>query len=206
MQGKFIVFEGITGSGKKTHIKLLADRLKAKGRDVVILSFPDYEEEIARLTKRIDLDPFTQSLLFAADRARHQERIRKFLEEGKVILADRYCYSNFAYQSVKGVPLGWLIEIEKPIIKPDLVILIDVPVEMSVKRVMQSSIEDFTKQEIISRLEREKENLESIRETYLKLAETDKETKWYVIDGSRDINENHEEIWKIVAKEVGLEE
>lgn len=204
MQGKFIVFEGITGSGKRTHLELLAEKLKQKGKDVVILTFPDYESEIARLTKKADLDPFTQSLLFAADRSRHQERIKKFKKEGKIILADRYCYSNFAYQSVKGIPLEWLIEIEKHTVKPDFVFLIDVPVEISMKRVMQSSIEDFTKQEIISRLEREKESLEKIREIYLKLAKTDKEAKWIVIDGSKEMNETQEEIWKIVSKELGI--
>ncbi len=204
MQGKFIVFEGITGSGKRAHLELLAERLKQKGKDVVILTFPDYESEIARLTKKADLDPFTQSLLFAADRSRHQERIKKFKEEGKIVLADRYCYSNFAYQSVKGIPLEWLIEIEKYALKPDLVFLIDVPVEISMKRVMQSSIEDFTKQEIISRLEREKENLEKIREVYLKLAKSDKEAKWIVIDGSKEMNESQEEIWKVVSKELRI--
>jgi len=204
MQGKFIVFEGITGSGKRTHLELLAEKLKQKGKDVVILTFPDYESEIARLTKKADLDPFTQSLLFAADRSRHQERIKKFKEEGKIILADRYCYSNFAYQSVKGIPLEWLIEIEKHTVKPDFVFLIDVPVEISVKRVMQSSIEDFTKQEIISRLEKEKESLEKIREVYIKLAKTDKEAKWIVIDGSKEINEIQEEIWKVVSKELEI--
>jgi len=204
MEGKFIVFEGITGSGKKTHIKLLANRLKEKNKDVVILSFPDYESEIARLTKRIDFDAITQSLLFAADRARHQERIKKFLEEGKIVISDRYCYSNFAYQAAKGIELEWLKEIEKHIIKPDLVILIDIPVEMSIKRVIQSSIEDFTKQEIISRLEKEKENLESIRKIYLKIAKTDEETKWIIVDGTKEINENHEEIWNAVKKEIGI--
>jgi len=204
MEGKFIVFEGITGSGKKTHIKLLANRLKEKNKDVVILSFPDYESEIARLTKRIDFDAITQSLLFAADRARHQERIKKFLEEGKIVISDRYCYSNFAYQAAKGIELEWLKEIEKHIIKPDLVILIDIPVEMSIKRVMQSTIEDFTKQEIISRLEKEKENLESIRKIYLKIAKTDEETKWIIVDGTKEINENHEEIWNAVRKEIGI--
>ncbi|MEM5790606.1 MAG: dTMP kinase [Candidatus Aenigmatarchaeota archaeon] len=204
MQGKFIVFEGITGSGKKAHLELLAEKLKEKGNDVVTLTFPDYESEVARLTKRVDLDSFTQSLLFAADRARHQERIRKFLEEGKIVLADRYCYSNFAYQSVKGVPLEWLIEIEKFNIKPDLVFLIDVPVEISMKRVMQSSIENFTKQEIISRLEKDKENLEKIREVYLKLAKIDKEAKWIVIDGSKEMSETQEEIWRIVSKELRI--
>jgi len=206
MAGKMIVFEGITGSGKKTHIRLIRDRLIDLGKEVAVMSFPDYDAEIARLTKRIDFDPFTLSLLFAADRARSQERIKALLEKGSIVIVDRYCYSNFAYQSARGVPLQWLIEIEKNVIKPDIVILIDVPVDSSMARVQQSNIEDFTKREILSRLQREREMLEKIRNTYLDLAKTDKETKWVVVDGSKEIGENHEQIWSIITKELKLEE
>ncbi|MFH7860767.1 MAG: dTMP kinase [Candidatus Aenigmatarchaeota archaeon] len=205
MKGLFIVFEGITGSGKKTHIKLLVEKLKEKGKEVTVISFPNYESEIARFTKRADLDAYTQSLLFAADRSLYQERIRALLEKGNVILCDRYCYSNFAYQAAKGLPLGWLKEIEKHTIKPDIVFLIDVPVEISMNRVKQLSIEDFTKKEILERLEREKDFLEKIREIYLSLAVTDKETKWFVINGSEDISVNHEKIWKKVKEELKIE-
>ena len=170
-----IVLEGITGSGKKTHIRLIRNKLIDLGKEVVVLSFPDYEAEIARLTKRIDFDPYTISLLFAADRARNQERIKALLEKGTIVIIERYCYSNFAYQSAKGVPLNWLMEIEKNVIKPDIVILIDVPVDASMARVQQSNIEDFTKKEIISRLQRERETLEKIRNTYLNLAKANKE-------------------------------
>ncbi|MGC8812594.1 MAG: dTMP kinase [Candidatus Aenigmatarchaeota archaeon] len=205
MEGMFIVFEGITGSGKKTHIKLLAEKLKEKGKEVTVISFPNYESEIARLTKRADLDAYTQSLLFAADRSLYQERIKALLEKGSIILCDRYCYSNFAYQAAKGLPLEWLVEIEKNTIKPKIVFLIDVPVEISMNRVRQLSIEDFTKKEILERLEREKSFLEKIREIYLSLAVTDKETKWFVINGSEDISVNHEKIWEKVKEELKLE-
>lgn len=206
MKGFMLVFEGITGSGKKTHIGLIRDRLIDLGKEVVVISFPDYEAEIARLTKRIDFDPFTLSLLFAADRARNQERIKSLLERGSIVIIDRYCYSNFAYQSARGVPLQWLMEIEKNVIKPDIVILIDVPVDSSMARVQQSNIEDFTKREILSRLQRERETLEKIRDTYLDLARVNKEAKWIIVDGSREIAENHEQIWSIITKELKLEE
>lgn len=205
MRGSFVVFEGITGSGKKTHIKLLAEKLKEKGKEVTVISFPNYESEIARFTKRADLDAFTQSLLFAADRSLYQERIKALLEKGNIILCDRYCYSNFAYQAAKGLPLEWLVEIEKNTIKPDIVFLIDVPVDISMNRVRQLSIEDFTKKEILERLEREKDFLEKIREIYLNLAVTDKESKWFVINGSEDISVNHEKIWEKVKEELKIE-
>jgi len=202
MRGKFIVFEGITGSGKKTHIKLLANKLRELGKGVILLAFPDYEAEIARLTKRLDFDPYTQALLYAADRSRHHQRIKDLLEKGTIVIVDRYCYSNFAYQSVKGLPPDWLIALEKNIIKPDIVILIDVPVDTSMKRVQQASIEDFTKKEMIERLQRDKEILEKIRENYLYLAKSNREAKWFVIDGSKEIDENQEEIWDIVSKQI----
>ena len=202
----FIVFEGITGSGKKTHIRLVAEKLQKLGRGVMLLNFPDYGSEIARLTRKIDLGPYASSLLFAADRARSQGRIKSLLERDNIVIIDRYCYSNFAYQSVKGVPLEWLMEIEKNIIKPDLVILVDVPVDASISRVQQSNIEDFTKREIMERLQRDRERLEKIREIYLTLAKKNKDAKWVVVDGSKDIRENHEQIWAAVSKELGLEE
>jgi dTMP kinase len=202
MRGLLIVFEGVTGAGKKTHIKLLAEKLKALGKEVSILSFPDYENPIAKLTRRADLDPYTQSLLFAADRQLNQQRIKALLEKGNIILCDRYCYSNYAYQSALGVDLKWLMQIEKNVIKPDLAFLIDVPVEISIKRVQQASIEDFTKKEILSRLQKQREILEKIRENFLEIAKRNKETEWHILDGRKDIAEVDREIWEIVKRKI----
>jgi thymidylate kinase len=70
------------------------------------------------------------------------------------------------------------------------------------KRVQQSSLEDFTKDEILSRIEREKQIIEKIRETYLYLAKNDKESKWYVIDGTKEVSDTIEEIWKVIQDEL----
>jgi dTMP kinase len=202
MRGFLVIFEGVTGAGKKTHIKLLAEKLKALGKEVSILSFPDYENPIAKLTRKADLDPYTQSLLFAADRQLNQQRIKALLEKGNIILCDRYCYSNYAYQSALGVDLKWLMQIEKNVIKPDLAFLIDVPVETSIKRVQQASIEDFTKKEILSRLQKQREILEKIRENFLEIAKRNKETEWHILDGRKDIAEVDREIWEIVKRKI----
>lgn len=202
--GILIVMEGITGSGKKTHIRLLAEKIRRLGREVSILSFPDYENPVARLTKRADLDSYTQALLFAADRQLNQERINGLLQRGFVILCDRYCYSNYAYQSALGVSIEWLMQIEKNIIKPNLVILIDVPTETSIKRIQQSRIEDFTKKEILSRLQKQRETLERVREAYLEIAKQNTETEWHIIDGRKSIDEVQTEIWKIVKNKLRL--
>lgn len=197
----FIVFEGIKGSGRKTQIKLLADRLRQSGQTVTVINFPNFESEIARLTKK-PTDAYTLSLLYAADRSQHQERIKALLEKGQVVIADRYCYSNFAYQSAKGLPLDWLVEIEKHILKPKIVFLIDVPVDISISRIQQSKIEDFTKKEILERIRSERQLLETVREKYLQLAEKDKESQWHVVDGTKDINLVHEEILNITLQQL----
>lgn len=204
MRGKFIVFEGITGSGKKSQIKLLSEDLKRAGKSVTTIAFPNFETEIARLAKRIPYDPFTLSLLYAADRSQYQERIKGLLDREEVVISDRYCYSNFAYQSARGVPLEWLIGLEKHIIKPDMVFLVDTSIDTSMTRVSQASIEDFTKSEILERLRRERETMEKIREMYLYLAKNnpDKETKWFVIDGTQDITKIYEQIWSIARREM----
>jgi len=201
-KGIMITFEGLTGSGKKTHITMLADELVKEKVEVTTISFPNFETDIARLTRRLPFDPYTLSLLYAADRSFYQERIKALLERGQVVITDRYCYSNFAYQSAKGVPLEWLMEIEKNIIKPSIVFLIDVPVEDTVARIQQSSIEDFTKKEILERIQSGRETLEKTRENFLEMARANKEAKWFVIDGTKNVMEVHEQIWAIVKAEI----
>jgi len=207
MVGSFIVFEGITGSGKKSHINLLAEDLRKVGKVVTLIGFPNFETEIARLTKRTPFDSHTLSLLYAADRSQYQERIKSLLETENIIICDRYSYSNFAYQGARGMDLEWLINLEKNIIKPKIVFLIDVPVDTSMTRVSQLNIEDFTKREILERLNKEKEIMERIREIYLYLAgnNPDKETKWFVIDGTQEMSKCYEQIKAAVRKELNIQ-
>lgn len=204
VKGLFVVFEGFTASGKKSQINLLTERLQRDGREVVRMTFPNYETDIARLTKKADIDSFTRSLLFAADRQHYQSRIKQLMEKNVVILCDRYSYSNFAYQSVKGVPIEWLVELEKNVIKPEIVFFIDVPTSVSFSRVQQSNIEDFTKTEILERLQKEKENLENIRAAYLFLSKSnfDRQTEWHVLNGEMSELALHQQIWDVVAKKL----
>ena len=204
---EFIVFEGIKGSGKKTQIKNLTEKLINKGKIVTNIGFPNFETDIAKVTRRGTFDPFTLALLYAADRSQYQERIKSLLDQENIVICDRYCYSNFAYQSVRGVPLDWLTNLEKNIIKPNLVFFIDVPIETSIGRVQQANIEDFTKKELISRLQAEREVQEKIRETYLNLAKNnpDEETKWFVIDGNKEVDLIQEDIWNAVKEEIGFQ-
>ena len=105
--GLFISFEGVDGAGKTTQVNLLADYLRALGREVVVTREPGgtalgTQIRAMLLTTNPDeeISPRTEALLFAADRAQHvSEVIRPALERGAVVITDRYLDSSLAYQS-----------------------------------------------------------------------------------------------------------
>lgn len=105
--GLFISFEGVDGAGKTTQVNLLADYLRALGREVVVTREPGgtalgTQIRAMLLTANPDeeISPRTEALLFAADRAQHvSEVIRPALERGAVVITDRYLDSSLAYQS-----------------------------------------------------------------------------------------------------------
>ena len=144
-KGKFIVFEGTDGSGKSTQMKMLGKYLKSKG----IACYPTREPTDspfgallrACLTGRVETDERAIAALFAADRIDHITNsvngILKKLDEGFTVLCDRYYFSSFAYNG-GFVPLDWVIALNRPamrLLKPDLVIYLDLPAEESMKRV-----------------------------------------------------------------------
>lgn len=207
MPGLFVAFEGVDSAGKKTQIKLLADRLREFENEVVTISFPSYETEIGKLIKgwlarSLILDPETASMLYAADRMQYQERIKEWLKKNWIVITDRYCYSNIAYQSALGLSKQWLIDIEKPIIKPDVVFLLNVPEVTASKRgTTQESLQKFLDM-------KEKKPKETLRERvsreFSELAENPPyQRKWYVVDGTKPVEEIHTEIFSIVQKEMG---
>lgn len=206
MPGIFIAFEGIDSAGKKTQIELLANTLRNIGREVVTISFPSYETEIGKLIKgwlarSLNLDPETASMLYAADRMQYQERIKEWLRKNWVVIIDRYCYSNIAYQSALGLSKEWLIDIEKPIIKPDIIILLDIPeVTATDRSTKQEGLQKF----LDMKEEKPKETLRvRVSKGFLELANNPPyQRKWYVIDGTKPVEQIQAEIWGFVQKEL----
>jgi len=196
MRGKFIVFEGIDASGKETQMHLLADRLKKEGKDVEIIEFPDYNAPIGKAIKdflfeKYDIDRETASLLYAADRRQHFKRIDKWLKEGKIVLSDRYIYSNIAFQYAAKLSLKWLFDIDSINIPADYVLLMDLDPKISYNRKKRKD-----------RNERDLRYLIKVRKIYLDLCEGKIPTrpKWEKVNASQEISEVHEEVWKKVSK------
>ena len=145
MKGLFIALEGPDGSGKSTIIELLSYYLKNKGIDFIMTREPGgtlISEEIRDIildNKNIDMSAETEALLYAASRGQHvHEKIRPSLEEGRLVLCDRFVLSSLAYQG-KGRGLG--IKEVKMIndfaikgLYPDLILFFHVDPELTLKR------------------------------------------------------------------------
>ena len=143
-----IVFEGVDASGKQTQCEAYYNYLKEKGMDVMRISFPDYESQSSALVKMYlggefgdnanDISPYAASSFYAVDRyASYKTKWGKHLEEGKIIIADRYVTSNMIHQaaklenkSEKDAFLDWVYDFEYEkmgLPKPDEVLFLDMP-------------------------------------------------------------------------------
>ena len=151
-RGKFIVFEGIDGSGKSTQTKLLADRLTKKGLQTTSLEFPQYGEKSAGLVEEYlsgkygnakEVGPYAASIFYAVDRYDLSFQIRELLKNGHIIVSDRYVASNMGHQGAKiTVPrkrkefFKWLYDIEYGIFqipKPTISFILCVPATIAKK-------------------------------------------------------------------------
>lgn len=202
MTGLFISFEGIDGVGKSTQADLLESWLTEQNKDVVRTLEPggtDVGVEIRKilLHHKGDLAPRAEAALFAADRAHHvASKIRPALEQGKIVITDRYFDSSVAYQGagrdlsrteVRDLSLwavGGLL--------PALTVLLDLPAEQARARRNTSGTEP-------DRLEKEKtEFFETVRSAYLDLANAEPE-RFLVVDASVTVEKMQEIIRQRVA-------
>ncbi len=139
----FVSFEGIDGSGKTTVSRLVADELASRGSKVFLTGEPTslWPGDAVRRAYKDDLGPLTETFLFLADRAAHQEEIRHHLDAGEIVLCDRYADSTYAYQGARleGVlegPVTFLQRIARPwLLEPDLTILLSLPAETGLRRI-----------------------------------------------------------------------
>ncbi len=190
--GLFIVFEGVDGGGKSTQITMLEDFFEGKGYEVELHVEPTHDvigELIWNYMKGKDrsFSPETEALLFAADRIEHGKGIKKALDEGKVVISDRYKHSSLAYQGAAGVDVEWMHSLNKHALKPDIVILLDIDPDKSLERVSDRAKTVFEKNEY----------LKKVRAEYLRYAE---KGELVVVDALQSIEEVHNSILGYVEK------
>ncbi len=156
-KGKFIVLDGNDGSGKATQSRLLAESFKEEGIVSVMMDFPGYERNFfgaflgeclaGRHGDFLHMDSKIVSALYALDRVESSENIQSAIAEGKMVIADRFSSSNQIHQGGKITDeeeriafLEWLDTMEHDVLKiprPDLIIYLRVPVEISLKLLLE---------------------------------------------------------------------
>jgi len=160
-KGMLIAFEGIDGTGKTTQIRLLAEDLRSRGLIVVETREPTdgrYGQKIRELYKnRNSVTPEEELALFLADRREHVATlIAPALAAGQTVLTDRYYFSTAAYQGAAGHdPQKIVAENELFAPRPDLVILLEIPVALGVHRVQElrgETLNDFEQEEMLQKV------------------------------------------------------
>jgi dTMP kinase len=192
-KGKIIVIEGTDKAGKTSQSRMLAEALKVSGKVCVILDFPDYTTPIgteikAFLEGKRDYPPEVKHLLFSANRWEKKKEIESMLENGTIIVMNRYWESNLVYGVANGMDVNWLLRLDKGLPKENIVLVILVNPSISARR---AEIQDI--------FESDTQLAAKAYQNYLKFA---KQFRWRIIDGSKSKEQVHQEIMKIIKKEL----
>jgi dTMP kinase len=210
---RFITFEGGDGTGKTTQLKALESYLTARGKFCLSTREPG-GTSLGKLIRQVLLEVGEQKItsptelfLYLADRAQHiQEIVRPAIEQGKIVLCDRYTDSTLAYQGYgRGIDLALLRQlndIASQGIRPDLTFLFDCSVEVGLSRTAQRQFQAATGKNREDRFEKEKiEFHERVRAGFLELAHVEPE-RFCMIEASRSVQEITEEIKRIVNQKL----
>jgi len=206
--GTFITLEGPDGAGKSTQARLLAERIRATGREVVETREPGGTALGERLRDVLmhapdgSHDALSDALLFNAARARQvSEVIRPALDRDAVVVCDRFSDSTLAYQGFGGgVPQAQLRSLKVIAIgdiTPDRTVLVDLPISSGLERRQQGSTADLTRFETDEKEHGETFH-ERVRSGYLALAKEEPQ-RWRVVDGSTSPEKVARAVWSAVA-------
>jgi dTMP kinase len=206
--GTFVTFEGIDGSGKSTQLRLLNNFLRANGWNPLVTREPGGTPVGLRLRAALldaseEVDPLTELLVFAADRAQHVRRvIRPALEAGHIVISDRYADATVAYQGAgRGFSpelIAEIVQLATEGLKPDLTVLFDVSIEESTNRTTRRSTGRSSNKTGRDRLDIENAEFHSrVRDAYLRIALAEPE-RVKVVDASGPVEQTQERVRTIV--------
>ena len=193
MRGLLIAFEGLDQSGKQTQAELLRDRLADAGRDVALLSFPDYGtpigEEIERALRGArNYAADVMQLLYVANRYEWRSEIERKRNDGTILICDRYLASSVAYGEAQGLDPAWLLDIQRYLPQPDITFLLDIAPEVSARR--KTADRD--------RYERDLSLLARVRDSYFRQAANG----WVRLSADRDRLAVAADVYDAVARVI----
>ena len=191
-KGIFICIEGLDGSGKTTHAHRLVRNLQKKEFEAIYTTEPSRGElgkfirsSVLEGEKRVPR--VLETVLFAVDRVEHLEKmVKPALQQGKIVVSDRYIYSSLAYQGSAGLDVNWIKEINSFVLPADMAIYIDVPPEVVVKRIKR-------KKSVMERLETQRK----VQEVYMMFVNSGKLIR---IDGDRPKVEVEQNILSLILE------
>ncbi len=214
-KGTFITFEGGEGSGKSTQVKLLAENLKKTGHEVVVTREPGGTVEAEKIRELLvnrdggNWSEIAECLLFFAARTMHvRDLIKPSIDEGKIVLCDRFTDSTRAYQSFgHGFPLEIVDAIGKLAIddfEPDLTLILDINPEIGISRSNKRNAEQpvSVSGQVEDRFERLDISFhERLRNGYLQIAKENLH-RCVVLDAGMEIDKLAKNIWATVTKRI----
>lgn len=190
-KGKFIVIEGIDGSGKTRQFKMLTARLRKEGLKFETIDFPQYEKPSSYFVCEYlngnygtseEVGPYKASIFYALDRFSAGKQISEWLKRGKIVISNRYVASNMGHQGAKIKSKNgkrklfkWLDELEYGILKipkPDLNIFLHMPAPIAQKLVDKKGAREYAKGVKRDIHEADLRHLRQAEQTYLYMVET----------------------------------
>lgn len=194
--GRLIAFEGLDQSGKQTQAEWLTEALQHAGCAVHTVSFPDYATTIGAeigqaLQGQRAYGADVLQLLYIANRYEYAARIRVWLSEGAMVVADRYAASSLAYGEALGLDVAWLADTQRLLPPADLTLVLDIAPETSLER----------KRAARDRFERDLPLLARVRDSYRRQAQA---PGWHLIDGTQTPEAVRAEVAAAVRARLGL--
>jgi len=227
-QGKFFAIEGTDGSGKGTQTRLIIQKLKEEGYDVLEVDFPRYGNKSAALVEEYlngkfgnfdEVDAYQASIFYASDRFAASKEMKEHLEKGGIIISNRYVGSNKIHQSSKIEDkyeldkfLIWLDDLEYNIFKiprPDKVFFLNMPYQLGQELVKKKSSEERSYIENDDKVDIHEASAEHMSQSYNRACElVDRYDYWVEI---KSINNNNElrpieqinaEVYELIKEEL----